>query len=158
MLRLESSKSGAKIIHLAGAAIDLLAAEREWASDNAKWVFPAARPDGDVDELSREWRRIRKATGIGDVRIHDLRHTFARAVASGGIGLPLIGWIRGHRQASTTQRYAHLADTPLRRAGDQIGRYIATKLTAPVSTDGRRVVRAIEEARPEPITWMRFPL
>jgi hypothetical protein len=68
MLRLESSKSGAKIIHLAGAAIDLLAAEREWASDNAKCVFPAARPDGDVDELSREWRRIRKATSIGDVR------------------------------------------------------------------------------------------
>ena len=148
MLRLESSKTGAKIIPLAGAAIDLLASEREWVNDNTKWVFPAARSDGHFDGLSKEWRRIRKAAGIGDVRIHDLRHTFASVGASGGIGLPLIGGILGHRQASTTQRYAHLADTPLRRAADEIGRQIAAKLAAPVSADGRRVVRTKEEARP----------
>jgi len=148
MLRLESSKTGAKIIPLAGAAIDLLAAEREWANGNAKWVFPAVRSDGHFDGLSKEWRRIRKAAGIGDVRIHDLRHTFASVGASGGIGLPLIGGILGHRQASTTQRYAHLADTPLRRAADEIGRQIAAKLAAPALADGRRVVRTIEEARP----------
>ena len=120
----------------------------KWASDNAKWVFPGARSDGHFDGLSKEWRRIRKAAGIGDVRIHDLRHTFASVGASGGIGLPLIGGILGHRQASTTQRYAHLADTPLRRAADEIGRQIAAKLAAPVSADGRRVVRTKEEARP----------
>ncbi|MBK8840454.1 MAG: tyrosine-type recombinase/integrase [Hyphomonadaceae bacterium] len=72
--------------------------------------------------------RIRREAGIEDVRVHDLRHTFASIGAGGGVGLPLIGGILGHRQASTTQRYAHLADTPLRAAADFIGAEIAASL------------------------------
>ena len=71
---------------------------------------------GNFDSLNKVWRRIRIAAGIPDARLPDLRHTYASFGAAGGVGLPLIGGILGHRQASTTQRYAHLADTPLRAA------------------------------------------
>lgn len=142
MLRKATSKTGAKIIPLARAAIHILEEQRRWASDNQLWVFPAQKGDGHFDGLSKEWRRIRHAAGIGDVRIHDLRHTFASFGASGGIGLPLIGGILGHRQASTTQRYAHLADTPLRRAADEIGRMIAATL---IAVEPSRELRNIEK-------------
>ncbi len=84
--------------------------------------------DGHFDGLSKEWGRIRRLAKIADVRVHDLRHTFASIGAGGGVRLPLIGGILGHRQASTTQRYAHLADTPLRAAADFIGSEIAASL------------------------------
>lgn len=88
----------------------------------------AQKGDGHFDGLSKEWGRIRRLANIEDVRVHDLRHTFASIGAGGGVGLPLIGGILGHRQASTTQRYAHLADTPLRAAADFIGAEIAAAL------------------------------
>lgn len=128
MLRKETSKTGAKIIPLARAALLILEDERNWSSGNQEWVFPGERGDGHYDSLGKEWNRIRKAAGISDVRIHDLRHTFASFGAGGGVGLPLIGGILGHSQASTTQRYAHLADTPLRAAANVIGSEIAANL------------------------------
>jgi len=91
-------------------------------------VFPGQRGEGHFDSLNKEWSRIRIAAGISDVRVHDLRHTYASFDAAGGVGLPLIGRIPGHRQASTIQRYAHLADTPLRAAANVIGSEIAASL------------------------------
>jgi integrase len=128
MLRKETSKTGAKIIPLARAALLMLEEQRQWTSGNQAWVFPGERGDGHFDSLGKEWTRIRKLAGITDVRIHDLRHTFASFGAGGGVGLPLIGGILGHSQASTTQRYAHLADTPLRAAANVIGSEIAAHL------------------------------
>ncbi len=125
MLRKETSKTGAKIIPVGRAALHILEEQRQWVSSNQLWVFPAHRGDGHFDGLSKEWRRIRKLARLDDVRVHDLRHTFASYGAGGGVGLPLIGGILGHRQASTTQRYAHLADTPLRAAADLISREIS---------------------------------
>jgi integrase len=80
---------------------------------------PAARG------LTRIWYRIRKRAGLSDVRIHDLRHSFASVAAGAGMGLPVIGRLLGHTQAATTQRYAHLADDPLRQASEEIGSRIA---------------------------------
>jgi len=128
MLRKETSKTGAKIIPLARAALLILEQERQWMSGNQVWVFPGTKGAGPFDGLGKEWARVRKLAGIADVRIHDLRHTFASFGASGGIGLPLIGGILGHTQASTAQRYAHLADTPLRAAANVIGSEIAASL------------------------------
>ncbi len=128
MLRKETSKTGAKVIPLARAALLILDEQRRWVSGNQEWVFPASKGDGHFDGLSKEWRRIRRLAKIEDVRVHDLRHTFASVGAGGGVGLPLIGGILGHSQASTTQRYAHLADTPLRAAADFIGAEIAASL------------------------------
>ncbi len=59
-----------------------------------------------------------------DVRLHDLRHSFASVAVAGGLSLPLIGALLGHTQPQTTARYAHLADDPLRRAADLVGQRI----------------------------------
>ena len=58
---------------------------------------------------------------LRDVRLHDLRHTYASILASEGISLPQIGALLGHTQPSTTQRYTHLLDDPLRSATNRVG-------------------------------------
>jgi integrase len=67
------------------------------------------------------WAVIRRAADLDDVRIHDLRHTFASLGARAGMSLPLIGALLGHRSPQTTARYAHLADDPLLDAAETIG-------------------------------------
>jgi len=62
--------------------------------------------------------------GLTDVRLHDLRHSFASVGAAKGLSLPVIGALLGHTQPVTTQRYAHLAASPLRQAADVIGLHI----------------------------------
>jgi len=64
---------------------------------------------------------IKKQAGLNDVRIHDLRHTFASVGAMSNLGLPIIGGLLGHTNASTTQRYAHLQADPLHNASEIIG-------------------------------------
>jgi integrase len=78
------------------------------------WLFPGDTPGQPVQEIRRFWARIQKEVGIEDVRIHDLRHTFASLLVSGGASLEMIGKLLGHSQIQTTQRYAHLMDSPLR--------------------------------------------
>lgn len=73
-----------------------------------------------LTDLQKPWRRVRKAAGIDDVRIHDLRHTFASEAVMGGESLPMVGKILGHTQPQTTARYAHLADDPLQGASERI--------------------------------------
>jgi site-specific recombinase XerD len=62
---------------------------------------------------------VRKAAGIADVRLHDLRHTYASALASSGTSLRIVGGLLGHSQPGTTQRYAHLVDSALREATEK---------------------------------------
>lgn len=143
MLRKETSKTGAKVIPLGRAALQILDDQRQWRSSNQVWVFPAQKGDGHFDGLSKEWGRIRRLAKIEDVRVHDLRHTFASIGAGGGVGLALIGGILGHRQASTTQRYAHLADTPLRAAADFIGAEIAASLEAKSQVPTRERIQQV---------------
>jgi site-specific recombinase XerD len=72
------------------------------------------------------WHFVRKRAGLGpDARLYDLRHTFASVGAGGGLSLPIIGRLLGHTQVRTTQRYAHLADDPLREAAAKITTVIA---------------------------------
>lgn len=84
------------------------------------WLFPGdvigadGQPVGPVQELRRFWAGVCAAAALEDVRIHDLRHTFASLLVSGGSSLEMIGKLLGHTQAKTTQRYAHLMDSPLR--------------------------------------------
>jgi len=71
---------------------------------------------------------VAKRAGLEGVRIHDLRHTHASYGAGAGLGLPIIGKLLGHTQASTTQRYAHLDADPLRNASNRIGTDIAAAM------------------------------
>ena len=76
------------------------------------------------------WERIREAAEIQDVRIHDLRHTFASFGVNGGQSLVVVGRLLGHSKPQTTARYSHLADEPIRRAADEIGTRLSSALAA----------------------------
>ena len=120
-LRLPESKTGAKVIHLNAPALEVLnGIER----DGSPWVIAGRDPDKPLVNLRKPWHRIRKAADLDNVRLHDLRHSFASVGAAGGLSLPMIGALLGHTQAATTQRYAHLAADPLKQAADMIGERI----------------------------------
>jgi site-specific recombinase XerD len=80
-----------------------------------------------VAEHEREMisQRTKAALGLDDVRIHDLRHTYASILVSSGASLPMIGALLGHTQPQTTQRYAHLHDHPLRELSERVGKVVA---------------------------------
>ena len=87
----------------------------------SQWVFPSSRNDGHVIELKDDWARLCKTAKITGLRTHDLRHSFASQLASGGASLPLIGALLGHSNPKTTHRYAHLFDDPQRAAVEKVG-------------------------------------
>jgi len=127
-LRLPDSKTGAKTVHLGKAALDVLLAIPQ-VPDNP-WVITGTKEGAHLSDLQPFWRRVRARAGIKDVRIHDLRHTFASTAVAGGQGLPMIGKLLGHTQVQTTARYAHLAADPVREAADQVSGGIAAALGA----------------------------
>jgi integrase len=92
------------------------------------WLFPGDVPGQPVKEIRRFWRRIQKVAQIEDARIHDLRHTFASLLVSGGASLEMIGKLLGHTQLQTTQRYAHLLDAPLRAGVDAVAAAVRPRL------------------------------
>jgi integrase len=106
-------------------------------------VFPGDKPGEHLAALWHVWHFVRKEAGLGkDARAYDLRHTFASVGAGGGLSLPIIGRLLGHTQPRTTQRYAHLADDPLREA--------ATKITTVITGTGKpgAEVRHLRGQRP----------
>jgi integrase len=96
-----------------------------------EFVFPGSGERGHVVEIKRAWARLCKTAGLKDLRIHDLRHSFASALASDGASLPLIGALLGHSNPQTTSRYAHLFDDPMRAAAERVGAAIAAAAEPP---------------------------
>jgi integrase len=91
-----------------------------------KWVFPGSVAGAPLTAMWHVWHFVRDQAGLDkDARLYDLRHTFASVGAGGGLSLPVIGRLLGHTQPRTTQRYAHLADDPLKEASEKIGKVIA---------------------------------
>jgi integrase len=121
--RLPDSKTGAKTVHLPAPALAVLAELPH--IEGCDFVLGGAHT---TSFLEIPWRTIRVAAGLADVRLHDLRHAFASVAAASGMGLPIIGKMLGHTQASTTQRYAHLASDPVAAAADATARKIAAAL------------------------------
>ena len=73
---------------------------------------------------------MRARAGVKDVRIHNLRHTFASTALAAGQGLPMIGKLLGHTQVQTTARYALLAADPVKLAANEVAGALATAMTA----------------------------
>ena len=92
------------------------------------WLFPGDVAGEPVQEIRRFWVSIQKEADLPGVRINDLRHTFASLLVSGGASLEMIGKLLGHSQIKTTQRYAHLADSPLRAGVDAVAELMRTRL------------------------------
>ena len=118
VLRLPDSKTGAKVVHLGQPAIELLKAAAR-IEDNS-WVITGTLEGKRLSDLQPFWQRVRARAGLKDVRIHDLRHTFASTAVATGQGLPMIGKLLGHTQVQTTARYAHLAAAPVKNAADAV--------------------------------------
>jgi len=133
MIRLPDSKTGAKTIHLSAPARAVLDALPR-VSDNPH-VIVGGKTGAHLVDLEKPWRRIRKAAGLADVRLHDLRHSFASIGAGAGMGLPMIGKLLGHSQPQTTARYAHLDQDPLKAANEAIGRRIVAAMEAKSSAN-----------------------
>lgn len=81
---------------------------------NSKYLFPDRTGSKSIPDVRSFWEKIIKEAKLENVRIHDLRHTHASHLVSSGLSLSIVGKLLGHTQVSTTQRYAHLADAPLR--------------------------------------------
>jgi integrase len=125
-LRLPDSKSGAKVVYL-NPPVRLLLEELPRLADNPR-VIPGLRADGGSAAIQNTWKRARAAAGLANVRLHDLRHSFASVGAAGGLSLPVIGALLGHKHSTTTARYAHLSADPLRAANDAVGAKIAAAM------------------------------
>ena len=104
---------------LSSQVITLLKNMKEKSKD--KYLFPSKIPGQHLQDIKKSWNTIRKRAGLANVRLHDLRHTHASHLVSSGLSLSIVGKLLGHTQASTTQRYAHLADAPLRQAAEFFG-------------------------------------
>ena len=126
-IHLPDSKTGAKTIPLNGPALEILANVKR--VEGNPYVIVGTSDGAHLTDLQKPWRRVRKAAELEDVRIHDLRHTFASEAVIGGESLPMLGRILGHTQTQTTARYAHLADDPLQRASDRVARSLRKALT-----------------------------
>ncbi len=126
-LRLPDSKTGAKVVYL-NAPARVLLQELPRMTDNPR-VIPGMRADSASAAIENAWERVRAAAGLVGVRLHDLRHSFASVGAAGGLSLPIIGALLGHKHATTTARYAHLSADPLRAANDAVGVRIAAAMS-----------------------------
>ena len=127
-LRLPDSKTGSKTIYLNAPALALLEQLAGFAGENP-FVVAGRLPGKPFNGMGKVWDRVRKRAGLVDVRMHDLRHSFASVGVGGNLGLPVIGALLGHRNTVTTQKYAHLADHPVRAANEAIGAKIATAMS-----------------------------
>lgn len=105
-----------KRITLSNEAVVLLKIISEKAE--GAFVFPT-RHGTPMQDFNRPWKWLKEQTGLHDLRIHDLRHSFASVLISEGETLETIGKLLGHSQHQTTLRYAHLMDDPMRRASNK---------------------------------------
>jgi len=103
-----------------------------------KFVFPGDVANQPLQTISHVWKHVLKHAQLAKdekgrpARPYDLRHTFASVAVGGGLNLPIIGKLLGHTQMRTTQRYAHIADDPLKEAAHKVGTAIAANGSAEV--------------------------
>jgi len=127
-INLADSKTGRKTVYLSGLAIDVLNSIPR-VKDNP-YVLVGRFDRGHMARMGHHWIEIRKRAGLEDVRMHDLRHSYASVAANLGESLPMIGKLLGHTQAQTTARYAHLAADPAREAAERIAESINETMEA----------------------------
>ena len=113
------SKTGYKRLPLNAAAMDIL--NQIPKQDGNPYVICGEKEGAHIVNLQKSWRRIRKKAGLDDLRIHDLRHTFASQAVMNGTPLAMVSKLLGHKKITTTMRYAHLADSELLEASEGIG-------------------------------------
>jgi integrase len=150
LLLLPDSKTGKKAIVLNAPARDILANLPRVGTYAIAGQSAGTEDDKPRADLNRPWRAIVKRAGLNGLRIHDLRHTHASVGAGLGLGLPIIGKLLGHTQPSTTARYAHLDNDPLRRASEHIGGRLAAAMGDLKAQAGGEVIPIKQDNREDP--------
>ena len=142
-LKLRDSKTGPRTVWLgdkARALIDTIPRFR-----NNPWMFWNSRHRRPMQTANYYWYEFREKAGLPNVRIHDLRHTFASHAAMNKETLPMIGRLLGHANHQSTARYAHLDDDHVLDAAQQIGdaieRMMGDKTLRIASLDAERSIR-----------------
>ena len=125
-IRLRDSKSGPRVVPLSPAAVRVLA-DLPRVPGNP-WVIAGSKPGSRLPHVTYYWYRVRERAGLGDVRLHDLRHSFASRALALGESLPMIGKLLGHTKMQTTARYAHLARDSVRDAAARVAASIGADL------------------------------
>jgi integrase len=126
VLRLPDSKTGAKVVAIGKAVVEVFKTIPKVKGN--PYIITGQIEGQHLTDMQRPWRRLRKRAGMDDLRIHDLRHSFASDALQLGEDLPMIGKLLGHTQVQTTARYAHLKTDPIRAAADKVADAIATAL------------------------------
>ena len=127
-LNLADAKSGPRAVQLPPTAVQLLTTLPR--RKDSPWVFPGNDRHGrfGAEGLDHVWRTVRARAGLEDVRLHDLRHSFASRALALGETLPVIGKLLGHSDIETTARYAHLARDSIHEAAERIADSIAADI------------------------------
>lgn len=122
-LRLADTKTGKSNRPLSQSAASIIQALPR--IEGNPYVLLGAKPGEHLKEIKRLWYAVRHAARLDDVRLHDLRHSYASVPASSGESLLILRTLLGHKRVATTERYAHLGDDPVKRAADRAGSDIA---------------------------------
>lgn len=138
-LRLPDSKTGAKVVYLSLPALEILQGLPRIVGNCH--VIAGTKDSSPLSGLDKVWYRVRGAAKLSGVRLHDLRHSFASIGILGGLSLPLIGALLGHKHASTTARYAHLSADPIRAATETVGARITAAIAQRDNRSGTLGVR-----------------
>ena len=138
VLRLRDGKTGPRMVPLTTPVLKVL--------DGIEPMVGVPRvirnkSKGRLTSLFSHWQRVRREAGLDDVRVHDLRHSFASRGLALGEGLPTIGKLLGHGQVQTTARYAHLARDMLQASASRIADSIHKDLDkwGHSATDGQQL-------------------
>ena len=143
-LDLEDSKTGPRQVLLSPEAHAII--ERQPRSGSS-WVFPSPSDPTRARTDLGLWKKVRKLAGIEDVRLHDLRHTFASQAAMQGIPLPVVARLLGHAQVQMTLRYAHVSDRDVEAAAERIGGVMAEIMDRSPLRGGALTMKAVARTR-----------
>lgn len=138
LLHLPDSKSGAKTVVLAAPALEVLASVP--VMQDCPYVIAGENLNSPRSDLKRPWDLVIRGAKLEDVRLHDLRHTYASHGAAAGMGLTIVGRLLGHADVKTTNRYSHFDADPLRRAANAVGSTLSAALNRGMQNDTKRVV------------------
>ena len=126
VLHLADSKTGPRAVPLSPAAARVLS-DLPRAVDNP-WVIVSRKRGTHLRNISEPWDIVRRRAGLRDVRLHDLRHSWASRALALGESLPMIGRLLGHTQVETTARYAHLARDSVKESAVKVAASIGADL------------------------------
>ena len=111
LLNLKDSKTGAKKVPLGAPAVEELKCAMQDSDAKSPYVFPATRGGGALIDLRKAFRWALEKAGLPMMRIHDLRHSFATLATEMGEDIRAISKVLGHSNTTTTEIYAHMANT-----------------------------------------------